>query len=375
MAPLVLFETMFELYFDGWCAASRAYALAMERAGIDVRLQSWRDRPNEVVHPEVRAQVGHLMKRCERLWDLYVWSGGFYGPLEGGATLLTKVIKFREQYRRPVAFYTMFERTNVQPELVPLLNQLDAVLVPCSSNLHALESAGVKNATFIRLPFFTDDPHLPLPAPKVPAETFYWIGRWEPRKAPHRLVRAFLQAFEPGEARLVMKLGPAPWVQSAYLTPEQVVERANAELGAKWDAESLHAGVTFIREKLEPLDMLALHARGDVYCSASHGEGIDMPAFAAKLAGRRVVTTACGGPEDFVDDSDVVVPAKGKIAIPAYDRIWGCGSTGIDYDVRDLVSALRTAKRATDKPSQASIAQHHVELVAPELQKWVENLL
>jgi len=373
MAPLVLFETMYELYFDGWCAAARAYACAMERAGIDVRLKSWRDQLDEVVHPAVLAQVGHMMRPCERQWDAYIWSGGFYGPLEGGATLLTKVRKLREQFNRPVAFYSMFERTNVQDRLVPLLNRLDSVMVPCSANQRALAQAGVTNATFIRIPFFSDDPHLGLRAPSTPPRVFYWIGRWEPRKAPHRLIRAFLQAFEPDEAELVMKIGPAPWVQSPYLDPDQVIDKSIAELGDKWTRAEADACVKLVRDKLSPEQMIELHDRGDVYVSASHGEGIDMPAFAAKLAGRRVVTTACGGPLDFVDETDVVVPARGEIAIPAYDRIWGRGSTAIDYDFEDLVRGLRLARLG--KPTRQRIADHHVELVAPELRRWIEGMV
>lgn len=375
MRPLVLFETMFELYFDGWCAASRAYARAMELAGVDVRLKSWRDKPDEVVHPAVLAQVGHMMRPCERQWDAYVWSGGFYGPFEGAATLLTKVRKLREQFKKPVAFYTMFERTNVQPELVPLLNALDSVMVPCSANQRALERAGVTNARFIGIPFFSDDPHLALPAPRNPPRVFYWIGRWEPRKAPHRLVWAFLHAFEPGEAELVLKLGPAPWVQSPYIEPEQAIQRAQEARAATWSIADAKAAIRVVREKLEPEAMVALHSDGDVYCSASHGEGIDMPAFAAKLAGRRVVTTACGGPEDFVDGGDFVVPARGEIAIPAYDRIWGAGSTGVDYDVADLIAALRAAKRASSPPERSTIGAHYAEIVAPQLGRWVEDLV
>lgn len=372
--PLVLFETMFELYFDGWCEAARAYALAMEVAGIDVRLKSWRDQSNdEPIHPEVLAQVGHLMRPCEKQWDAYIWSGGFYGPLEGAAPRLTAVRKIREQFGKPVAFYSMFERTNVQPRLVPLLNALNSVMVPCSSNQRALEKAGLQNSIFIPLPFFSNDKHLGLRPPSSPPRVFYWIGRWEPRKAPHRLIRAFLQAFEPGEAELVMKVGPAPWVQSPYLTPDYVVDKSIAELGGKWSRDEVDACVKIVREKYSPEEMLALHDRGDVYCSASHGEGIDMPAFAAKLAGRRIVTTACGGPLDFVDETDIVIPARGEISIPAYDRTWGQGSTAIDYDFEDLVKGMRLARHG--KPTRRRIAEHHVEIVAPFLKQWIEGML
>jgi hypothetical protein len=66
-----------------------------------------------------------------------------------------------------------------------------------------------------------------------------------------------------------------------------------------------------IRERLTEKQMVGLHRWADVYVSASHGEGFDMPAFDSVLAGNRLVYTASGGPEDFASPDDFLVPWAG----------------------------------------------------------------
>ena len=59
--------------------------------------------------------------------------------------------------------------------------------------------------------------------------------------------------------------------------------------------------------------MIELHGKNDVYVSASRGEGLDLPAFAAKLSGRLLAMTDSGGPRDFVNDGDILVPPCGLV--------------------------------------------------------------
>lgn len=372
----VLFETLYERYFDGWCAAARAYARGMERGGAEVSLHSWQPQV-EPLHPLVAEEVGHMVKPMPKP-DVYVWSGTFGGPLEMVPVLLS-VLRIRKNYGVPVAFYTMFERTNVQKEMVPLLNQLDGVLVPCEANLWALERAGVTNAVWVRAPYFDDDPHLVLTTPKKPPRTFYWIGRWEPRKAPHNVIRAFMRAFDPerDDVELVLKVGPSKWWRSFYAGPEQAIENALVEKeSGNWDRWHAAKRIKVVTDLLSPEQMLDLHRRGDVYVSASRGEGIDMPAFAAKLAGRRVVTTACGGPEDFLSDTDLLVQSTGELALPDYDAIWGRDSTAVDYDLDDLVWSLRDAFTRADCPeSGPALSEHRVEVVGWRLGLWLKSLV
>jgi glycosyltransferase involved in cell wall biosynthesis len=380
---VVLFETVWDSVHDGWATASRAYTRAMVEAGIDVRLTSWM----EVIYPlheKVVKEVGHLQvdeawwaryqqSRAERR-AAYIFSTAF-----GGAHQMVEPIrKLRDLSLPPRMLYTMFERNNIDPELAASLNGLDGVWVPCSANRDALVAGGAKNVTWIPYPFFPDDPHLQIPPPKQ-FKTFYWIGRWEPRKAPHNLIRAFLRAFKPGKSQLVLKIGPHKWpvARGHYEDPEGVInhELMLDEVAANgWTASNVHPNIIIMRGTHTPDEMLALHARCDVYVSASRGEGIDLPSHTAKVAGRRLITTDSGGPRDFIDEGDILIPATGSIPAPEYEWLWGKGGMYNDYPLQHLIAAMIKVRESC-AASPRLHRRFSGAAVGKNLQNWMEACL
>ena len=127
---------------------------------------------------------------------------------------------------------------------------------------------------------------------------------------------------------------------------------------------------------MTPAEMVDLHRSCDVYVSSSRGEGLDLPAFAAKLAGRRIVTTASGGPEDFLDpEVDVVVPETGLVpADPAYK--WGEGADYIDYSIDALAEAMQSAHRRPRHGSRVwpGMHLHQARVVGEILKNWVKKV-
>lgn len=366
----VLFESIFHLPHDGWCTATRSYARAMKMAGIDVQLHSWAPVPLEL-DPGVQAEVGELLAPLKTRRDVYTFSSALGGP----GRMKHPLSVLQTQYFKPRTLYTMFERTDIQPELVAALNMLEGVWVPCSANAEVLKRCGSVNTTYIPYPYFDDDPALALPPPRKEARTFLWIGRWEPRKAPDVLLRAFLNAFKPGEAKLIMKIGPVPW-ERPYVVPESCLKQlldlpVIRQQG--WTLENVDRDVEFVRGKLAPAEILELHARSDVYVSASRGEGIDLPVFASKLAGRRIVTTDSGGPRDFIGEGDVLVPSCGFVPAPQYEWIWGHGCTYADYKMSDLIAALQKARGATSKVEPMPVA-NRAEYMGKKLVQWLESV-
>lgn len=367
--PTVLFETLWAEVSDGWAIAARAYARAMKMAGADVRLHSWA-AIMEQPHQEVLAEVEGMLHTIPR-WDFYVYSVPLASP-----EIMRHPFEVLVNMPRPRAFYTMFERSNVQAELVSAMNKLEGVWVPCSRNQDVLRDSGCPQATWIPYPYFDKDPHLKLPAPRKDPRVFYWIGRWEPRKAPDNLIRAFLRAFRPGEAELVLKLGPSAF-HHPFPGPEEVIAAeldTNRQAARQWPWRAqVEQAIKVVREKLSPSEMLEIHARGDVYVSASRGEGIDLPAFAAKLAGRRVVTTDSGGPRDFLDEKDVIVPAPAVVPAKDYEDFWGEGSCYADYPIEELVTALQVARAEPVKKASKLPKAFRAENVGKRLLEWVEH--
>lgn len=383
----VIFETpTWKLFHDGWGTAARSYARAMALAGVDVHLKAL-DTDQYPLDAEVEREIPERMRSDKRFEEPYeTWDAHLFSTPLGSPENHRRVNTFRffhELTRSGVKLpakllYTMFERRSVQPELVAEFNRLRGVFVPCSANFRVLAAAGCRAATWFPYPYFDDDPHLRLPPPpRREPRTFLWIGRWEPRKAPHNLIRAFIQAFRPGQARLILKMGPSPWTRSVYPEPESVIAEAllvNGLGGDAWTMSTAKDAIDVVRGRLSAEEMLALHARSDVYVSASRGEGIELGLFASKLAGRRVVTTDCGGPLDFLGEGDEVVASTGDADAPDYAWLWGPGTTYADYDLDALVAAMQDAmvpRRVQTGPPVPDC--HRAENVGRALRAWIEE--
>jgi glycosyltransferase involved in cell wall biosynthesis len=331
--PLIVLDCPWNRLNVGWDILARRYARAMVEAGMDARL--YPVMPDAGLQSEVSAEAAG-MARTNDDHDAYVWSTCFHRP----DVLIPCIRQVLDKKKRPRVFYTMFERLRATPAIAAYLNTLEGVWVPCTANENALREAGSTNVRWVPVPFFDDDALLRLPPPQN-ARTFYWIGAWEQRKAPENLIKAFMRAFRPGEARLVLKSATA---QAGYPRAEQWIianlqDPRAAENG--WLPSNHYNWITVDRRVLSRAQMVNdIHGGGDVYVSASRGEGVDMPLFEAKLARRRVITTDSGGPRDFLGEDDILIPRTGEQPVPPTYQ-WEPTATQADYSLDALVEAMR----------------------------------
>jgi glycosyltransferase involved in cell wall biosynthesis len=359
----IVFESPWTRPDDGWSVSSRAYARCIALAGHDVRLLHPGGRPAE--DPEVLAEIPAEMREPTRLWDAYTFSTPLGGPEQHRAAGTFEVLR---RYAPPRFFYTMFERLEVQPELVAEMNQLDAVWVPSTCCIERLDEAGLECGLWVPFPHFPDDPYLPLPPPRREPREFLWVGRWERRKAPDKLIEAFVAAFQPGEARLTLKTSGRHARDPSYPTAEEVLAEITR---GHWTAGAVAENIRVVPDRLSRAEMVAMMAEADVYCSASRGEGLDLPCYAAKLAGRTVVTTDSGGPRDFLGEGDELVPARGRLPLPEYAWLWGEGAEVADYELGDLVAALQRARSRA--PRRSDMREFEAASVAKVLGRLFEE--
>lgn len=333
--PIVNFRIPWHRLEVGWDIAARAWARALSVAGVDVRLP-----PAGRLVDEVRTEVEHLAIRGGD-FDVHVLSGSF-----ATARVLSPLIDNLARWHKKKIFHTMFERRRFDPAIARSLAKLDGVWVPCSANREALERLGLQNVRHFGVPYFDHDPLLQLPPPHE-ARTFYWVGSWSPHKSPDNLIRAFLRAFKPGESKLLIK---RQYIHKSMPHPEDVIaeELGQPDVVANgWDKSNGHSDITVESRYLSQRDMVAtIHAAGDVYVSASRGEGFEMSAYAAKIARKRLVMTDSGGPRDFLGENDVLIPATGEVSVhPDYAAHgWEPSSTYADYDLNRLVDAMKRVR-------------------------------
>jgi len=204
-------------------------------------------------------------------------------------------------------------------------------------------------------PFMPDDPHLALAGqerrPGPPR--FYHIGKWEPRKEQRNIFLAFMRAFEPGEAVLMLKTSPkSPPLDGYPVTAQAALLECLQDDHVKrrgWIEKEVARWIFVYAKRFTTAQMLNLHRMGDIYVSLSRGEGFDMPALDAKLSGNLLVYTNSGGTQEFAGPHDFEVSSQGTVPChPFYG--WPEYARYLDYDVDEAAKALReAAEHYTDR--------------------------
>lgn len=357
----VLYMGPWENEADGFSEHTRRCARALSLAGLPVHLRSATPsfhKPNRMSGRDLRDEMADLLNESIHCYSVMVHQ---VVP-SGGVLDNITVREFTASQRFPKAGFTMqqqaminrgrvisavWEREDLSDVEVRALKRVAQVWVACKANLEMLERHGVDNGRWVPIPYLPDDPLLQLNGLKRrrgPVR-FYAIGKWEPRKEHRNLLGAFLREFAPGEAKLWLKTSPrAPRMLdypasphesiTTWLKDERVIQRG-------WTWDNIQKFVHLIMHVLPQKQIVELHSVGDVYVSASRGEGFDMPSFDAKMAGNLLVYTPSGGPQDFAGQLDERVEPTGSVPChPFYE--WG-DATYLDYDVNELGAAMRRA--------------------------------
>lgn len=303
----------------------------------------------------------------------------------------------------------VFERDRVSDYAVKAFNRVGMVWVANHKDRDMLERCGVERVAVVPIPHFPDDPLLKMQGrERRPGPVrFYHIGKWEARKAHHEMLGVFLMAFKPGDAKLYFKtstkapdfgkyettegyLAQVPSFQSGPhgvhtdnliipypSSPEQSVhewmkDERVADNG--WTIELANQDIQLIKQRVPAERIRLLHSMGDVYLSLSRGEGFDMPAYDAKLAGNRLVFTPSGGPQDYATvGSDLMVAATGDVPCHPFYR-WE-GARYLDWSYDDAIEALRHARERVLSGQYTDFDPVPPEFIAKEVGQRMRKLI
>jgi hypothetical protein len=356
---------------DGMARHVRESALALAtqfpvRLG-NVGIQLFLD---EDVDPQVLRQVGYLRKvsfsetACA-VRHIVIDSAGYLRAVvcPSGVNLVGKGAP--DKVYGSTVLHTSLERDRVGGEIARELQKIRMVWVPCAANAAALRLSGVCEAQIGVIPYpYDPSTHLAtqIPAPRgredVPSgKRFYSIGKWEPRKAHHAMIGAFLLSHTPKDrACLTIKThGWGKWKDypepkaslAAWASDPAVIARG-------WRRDHIDRLVRLVTERLTDQEIADLHRKNNVYVSAGHGEAWDIPAFDARCAGNSLVYVGYGGPEDYTvadDEHFVQVPHQMGPVDPAYK--WEPSARWAVYELEDLAEAM-----AMVKPPQRRVHPH-----------------
>ena len=356
----IILKGPWETWGDGFCEHTRRNARALALAGAPISLRS--------ISPRIRMPLGEELSIDRDYGDLLnrtvatvaaqvIQIVPYEGTMSRFVTHRYYSVEEQQAINARVAFYAVWERQKgLREDDREALHRAGQVWVGCHANRSFLADEGIPEAKIkvFGCPYLPSDPLLQLRGRQKAKgrPRFYHIGKWEPRKDQHRMLGAFLCAFRPGEAALFFKTSEkAPYYegyphsialsQASWLADDRV--KANG-----WTEQNLGRDVLVATKRLSQEAMTSLHRISDCYVSLSRGEGFDMPAFDAKLAGNLLMYTPSGGPQDFAHPSDVRVPSSGLVpANPWYQ--WCEGSQYLDWEFDAAVEAFRSAAKLLEQ--------------------------
>ncbi|MBF0296463.1 MAG: tetratricopeptide repeat protein [Magnetococcales bacterium] len=273
------------------------------------------------------------------------------------------IARERRPGRRMIG-YTVWEMDRLPTHWPAILNQFDAVLVPCAWNRTRFRDAGVTVPIHVV-------PHLPQFAPgqraapmrRLPIDAhaltgrfvFYTIGTWIARKAPFLVMEAFAKAFAPdAPVALVVKTGAQDNMRLQPVAPgsELLDFPPLADTLAQWRREHPVTPPILVidDDRLSEDEMLALHERGDCYVSLARSEGWGLGAFDAAMRGTPVIMTGHGGQLDFLDAD--LAWLVGFAMVPAEEPAWHHyflpGDQWAEADLEHAAACMRAVFRDPD---------------------------
>lgn len=390
----VQYQGTFEGEADGTARAVRAHALALSRAGVPVKLQSFTGRflgsdgmvhsaeatsekVKKEVHDLVHASIGTLRVRIKHA---VIRGPDFLRSWIIPRSVMSEPDPVRAQdwmralYQQTIV-YSVWERTTIDPNVSAILRRCAECWVPSRHNQQILEENGIERVVVVPHPWSPDNRLAGERQADPSSKRFYAIGIWQPRKGFHELIGAFLSAFCPGDrARLTVKYKSFQW--PGYPDADQSVRHWLSDERVRkngWREENL-APQLALREKFwTDAQIENLHLTSNIYVSSSHGEAFGLPAFDAKLAGNRMIYVPWGGTEDFADSGDIALPFELEPASDTYR--WEPGAMWARLDFEALVRALREVRAPEDHARNRHVERAREDVVGSLMKSRIDRLV
>lgn len=350
----VILKGPWETWGDGFNEHTRRNARALALAGAPIALRS--------IAPRIRIAMGEELNIDREYDDLLRKTVSTVAaqvlqlvPHEGALAPFVNHRYYSVEQQAAInsrlVVYAVWERmAGLRADDRDALNKAGKIWVAANATKAFLVSEGVSEDKILVFgcPYLPGEPLLKLRGRERAKgrPRFYHIGKWEPRKDQHRMLGAFMCAFKPGEASLLLKTSDKAPFYTDYPHSVQAsvtgwLEDSRVKANG-WTADNMGRDVLVALRRLSEDGIRSMHRIADCYVSLSRGEGFDMPAFDAKLAGNLMLYTPSGGPQDYAHANDVLVPSSGLVpANPWYN--WCEGAQYLDWELDAAIEGFRTA--------------------------------
>ncbi|MNS55152.1 GDP-mannose-dependent alpha-(1-6)-phosphatidylinositol monomannoside mannosyltransferase [compost metagenome] len=286
----------------GYSRASREYILALDKIGVDVKVEALVYQ-GETVEP---IDDEHQRKRIAELIEKPY-------ARDKKSVLICHIqpdgvnVEQLKQFYDYVIINTVWETLGLPASWNDSLKQADAILLPSKHNIYSFKEAGYWSEVF-HIPhgadtirFTPENPPLPL-KDTIGKFTFLCVSTWQHRKSPELLLRAFWEEFKEEEnVALIYKIDVGGNKRNETVVLEEIL-RYKEKLQIKDNATTLLSLSRYTDEQLG-----GLYTAADAFVLPSRGEGVGLPYIEALASGKPVIATGWGGQTDFLNEGNSYV--------------------------------------------------------------------
>jgi glycosyltransferase involved in cell wall biosynthesis len=275
----------------GYGTASREYALALDRQGVDVKIETYTwNFPYHLQDDKKRIRLQQLIEK----------------PVSNQKTKILiyhsppSVIDNKEKSRFDFCILnTVWETNRIPDEWLQILSTYDAVSVPCTHNIDALQNSGVRIPIFL-VPhgadtkmFHPDNKRFELNEEENEF-VFVSVFDFQHRKNPEGLLRAYWEEFTRND--------PVLLVIKTYGSSRRNIRAAIMKYKLKLGFGDHSAPIYLMTGICSETQLKGIYTAGDAFVLPTRGEGVGLPFIEALSSGLPVIATGWGGQMDFLNE-------------------------------------------------------------------------
>jgi glycosyltransferase involved in cell wall biosynthesis len=289
----------------GYGTASREYALALDRQGVDVKIETYTwNFPFTIENREKKERLQQLIEKPASNNKPKILI--YHSP----PAFIDK--KEREQYEYCL-LNTVWETNKIPESWNAIIRTFDAVCVPCTHNIKALKNSGVSIPVFLvphgadTTMFHPANQRITLPEGED-RFVFVSVFDFQHRKNPESLLRAYWEAFTSDDRVLL--------VIKTYGSSRKEIRSAIMNYKRKLGFGESTAPLYVMSGICEEKQLKGLYTAGDAFVLPTRGEGVGLPFIEALSSGLPVIATGWGGQMDFLNEKNSFL-VKYKLESPS----------------------------------------------------------
>lgn len=325
--------------YSGYGSANRADVSALFMAGVDVATEV----------------VSHVVDKAK-----FGWQGNLFEHLsdrKNGHKI--KIIhltpdeypKYIEKDKYNIG-RLIWETDRLPEEWIPHVNKMDEIWTSSDSLAEVFKSCDVRVPVYvfpepidITLADKQFDPYMVMAHKGF---MFYSIFQWIDRKNPEDLIKTYLKTFEGNDnVSLLIKTHRINFDESEFSHIKEDITRWKQQLNLK-----KYPRILLCKRLLSDFEMMRLHATGDCYVSADHGEGWGRTIQEALLLGKPLISTARGGiheylsPEHYFRVPSTYMSATEQKWIPWYTKKMRWAVPDLDELAKNMLYVYKSRDNA-----------------------------